>query len=69
MDKISIKYTFELTSGEKTNVVIKDVKADASPSEINALADEIIEKRGSKNGVAFNKLATAVKITTTEEII
>ena len=69
MEKVILTFRFLLENGGTGKVTIRDVSSSASPADIKALADGIIEKDTIINNDKPVELTECIKSVTTDEIL
>ena len=69
MERIMLKYSFQLENNAERQVTVNDVNAGITEQEIIALGEKLIEKEWLYKGSTFKSIKKCSKITIDEEII
>ncbi|MCL2323195.1 MAG: hypothetical protein FWC47_13970 [Oscillospiraceae bacterium] len=67
MDKISAKMSFKLENGNIRDIIIKDLIASSTESELYDVANTLIQNKCNYKGSLFKSVEKILKITTIEE--
>lgn len=69
MARTYVECLFNLENGNTHKLTIKDVKSNIQISEIEAMADLLIEKESHHNQSLFSSLKKCTKYTVDEELL
>ena len=68
MDEVIVELKYKLVNGETHVVKIRDVDPSSTQTEISALGNSLISKKGHYNNVQFESLLQSTRIVTSREV-